>query len=62
MKKAIEIIFDNKQENILGYSEIDPKSLTKKWCNLHNNFIWTQYDDNESERRILFDTQILTNF
>ena len=58
---AVEVIYDSTQ-TILSYVKIDPKTLTKKWCNLHNKFIWIQYDDIDDQRRILFDTQILTNF
>jgi len=61
-KMAVEVIYDNKQETILSYVEIDAKTLTKKWCNVHNKFIWFQYDNIDAQRRILFDTQILTNF
>ena len=61
-KIAVEVIYDNKQEQILSYVEIDAKTLTKKWCNVHNKFVWMQYDNIDAERRILFDTQILTNF
>lgn len=28
----------------------------------HNKFVWFQYDNIDAQRRILFDTQILTNF
>jgi len=61
-KMAVEVIYDNKQEKILSYVEIDETTLTKKWCNTHNKFIWIQYDNIDTQRRILFDTQILTNF
>jgi hypothetical protein len=61
-KMAVEVIYDNKQEQILSYVEIDAKTLTKKWCNAHNKFVWIQYDNIDAQRRILFDTQILTNF
>ena len=61
-KMAVEVIYDNKQEKILSYVEIDATTLTKKWCNSHNKFIWIQYDNIDTQRRILFDTQILTNF
>jgi hypothetical protein len=61
-KMAVEVIYDNKQEQILSYAEIDAKTLTKKWCNAHNKFVWIQYDNIDTQRRILFDTQILTNF
>jgi len=61
-KIAVEVIFDNKQEQILSYKEIDVKTLIKKWSSEFNRFIWIQYDNNDVQRRILFDTQILTNF
>ena len=59
---AVEVIYDNKQEQILSYVEIGAKTLTKKWCNANNKFVWIQYDNIDAQRRILFDTQILTNF
>lgn len=59
-KIAVEIIYDNKQEQILSYKEIDVNTLTKKW--VYNKFVWVQYDNIVAQRRMLFDTQILTNF
>jgi len=61
-KIAVEVIYDNKQETILSYVQIEPSTLTKKWCNSHNKFVWFQYDNDDSKRRMLFDTQIFTNF
>ena len=59
-EKTVEVIYDDKKEKILSYEEIDATTLTKKWCNAHNKFVWIQYDNINTQRRILFDTQIIT--
>lgn len=59
---AVEVLYDKKQENIISYIEIDPTTLTKKWSESDNRFIWIQYENIEYKKRILFDTQIITNF
>lgn len=61
-KIALKVIYDNKQEKILSYVEIEPNTLTKMWCNLHQKYIWVQYANIDNLRKFLFNAQILTNF
>ena len=57
---AVEVVFDDNQDVAIGFQQIDPLTLTKKWEK--GKLVWIQYDDNESKRRVLYSTQILTNF
>ena len=61
-KIALEVIYDDKQENILSYVKINTDTLTKKYDKISKRFIYIQFDNNASLRRILYNTQILTNF
>ena len=61
-KTAVEIIYNDKKDKILSYVEINADTLIKKWCNFHKKFIYIQYDNIDTERRILCDTDIITNF
>ncbi len=60
--RIMEIIYDNKQEKVLSYKELDPRTLTQKWCDFYKQFVWIQYENDDVKRRVLFNSQILTNF
>jgi ribosomal protein S24E len=61
MKKkiAVEIIYDD--EKIVGYKEIDPDSIVLGY-DVDGTEVWIQYPNDESKKRVLYKTQILTNF
>jgi hypothetical protein len=42
--------------------EINADTLIKKWCNFNKKFVYIQYDNIDTERRILCGTDIITNF
>ena len=63
--RAFEIIYNEKQTKIIGKSEIDYSTLTRKEYkdeNGHIGFYWFQYDNNSQLRRMLFDGQIYINY
>jgi hypothetical protein len=60
-KIAVEVIYDNCQENIIGYNELDPETLTEFW-DTENNRLWVQYSNDPIKRRILTESQVLTNY
>ena len=55
---ALEVIRDNKQQNVIGYKEIDPDTLTFR-SDEQKNLIWVQFDNDPAKKRILFDSQII---
>jgi hypothetical protein len=61
-KLAFEVIYDEKGEKILDFMAIDPNSITKGFYSSENRNVWIQYPDDEKRKRILYDTQIVTNF
>ncbi len=54
---ALEIIWDEKKENILSFNRLEPTSLVPAYDKENGNY-WIQYLDNNS-RRMLFDEQII---
>ena len=61
LRKAYEVIYD-KDSVAIGMKELNPDTLTKsKSVNGHYH-TWIQYNDDPALRRILFQSQVLTNF
>lgn len=58
---SVEVIWNDTQTNIIGYQEIDPKTLSKCFKE-SGDYVWVQYANNEDKRRYLSRSQILTNF
>lgn len=56
---AFEIIYDDKQENIIGFKELDPITLMPGIDKKTNKKIWIQHKDNAMKERVLFDSQII---
>jgi len=62
MKKlAVEVIWNTEQTIIIGYTEIDANTLSKMYKE-DGSFVWVQNSNDEINRRVLFSSQILTNF
>jgi len=61
MKIAVELIWNNDQTKIIHFVEIDPNTLSKMYSE-DGSFVWVQYSDNPSLKRILYRDQILTNY
>lgn len=55
---AIEIIWDDKKENILSFNRLDPTSLVPAYDKENGNY-WIQYPDNNNFKRMLFDQQVI---
>jgi len=56
---AYEIVYDNKQKNIVNLSAIDPLTLVPSTDPTTNTLVWVQYPDNPQLRRIMLDAQII---
>jgi len=61
MKITVEIIWDKEQTNIIGYVQVDPNTLSKMYSE-DGTFVWVQYSNIPSMKRILYGTQIATIF
>ena len=61
MKITVEIIWDKEQTNIIGYVQVDPNTLSKMYSE-DGTFVWVQYSNIPSMKRILYGTQIATNY
>lgn len=57
-KIALELMY--KWDDIIGYQKINPNTLEK--IQDKNNTVWVQYPNDDKFKRILFDSQILTNY
>jgi hypothetical protein len=55
---AFEIIYDDKKENIIGFKELDPITLTPG-LDAKGRKVWYQYKDKGAQERTLYDTQII---
>lgn len=56
---VFEIVYDNKQKNIIDISPIDPASLVPASDPETGTIIWIQYPDSPVARKILLDAQII---
>jgi hypothetical protein len=56
---AYEIVYDDKQKNIIDLAPIDPITLIVATDPNTNTMIWIQHPDNPALRRILLDSQII---
>lgn len=56
---AFEIIYNDKQTEIIGFKELDPCSLMPAVDNNSGKKIWIQYKDDMVKQRTLYDSQII---
>ena len=56
---AYEIVYDNKQKNIIELSPIDPMTIVVATDPGTSTIVWVQYPDNPQMRRVLLDSQII---
>ena len=56
---AFEIIYDDRQKNIIDLAPLDPMTLIVATDPMSNTMIWIQFPDNPQLRRILLDSQIV---
>jgi len=56
---SFEIVYDNKQKNIIDLQPIDPMTLVVATDPGSATIVWIQYPDNPQIRRVLLDSQII---
>ena len=56
---AFEIVWDDRQRNIIGFREIDAVTLIPAYDPLDGTNIWVQNPENPSTRRIVLDVDII---
>ncbi len=56
---AFEIIFDDKNRNIIGFSQLEPSTLLPSMEPTTGDSIWVQYPESPEFRRVLLDSQII---
>jgi hypothetical protein len=56
---AFEMVYDNKQKNIVDLQPIDPMTLVVSTDPGTGTIVWIQYPDNPQIRRVLLDAQII---
>lgn len=56
---AFEIIYNDTQDEIIGFKELDPCSLMPAVDDKTNKKIWIQYKDDRVKQRVLYDSQII---
>ncbi len=56
---AFEIIFDDKNKNIIGINQLEPSTLLPSIEPMTGDSIWVQYPESPEFRRILLDSQII---
>jgi hypothetical protein len=56
---SFEIIYNDRQDEIIGFKEIDPVTLVPGIDRTTNKKIWYQYKDNPAKERKIFDSQII---
>ena len=54
-----EIVYDNRQKNIIDLVPIDPMTLIVATDPGTSTVVWIQYPDNPQQRRVLLDSQII---
>jgi hypothetical protein len=55
---SFEIVYDDKQQNIIGFEQIDSSTLVPGY-EPNVGYIWIQYPEDPTLRRILLDSQII---
>lgn len=56
---AFEIIYDDRQKNIIGLTMMDPSTLVPAIDPISNEQIWIQFPEDPVFRRIMLDSQII---
>lgn len=56
---SFEIIYNDKQNEIIGFKELDPVTLVPGIDRATNKRVWYQYKDNPAKERKMFDSQII---
>ena len=56
---AFEIIYDDKQTEVIGFKELDPISLLPAFNKDDGKKVWIQYKDDPMKERKLYDSQII---
>jgi hypothetical protein len=56
---AFEIIYDDRQKNIIDLAPLDPLTLVVATDPMSNTMVWIQFPDNPQLRRVLLDSQII---
>jgi len=56
---SFEIVYDNKQKNIIDLTPIDPMTLVVATDPGTGTIVWIQYPDNPQIRRVLLDAQVV---
>ena len=56
---AMEIIYDDKDLNIIGFSRIDPYTLTPAVDDTTGKDVWIQFYDDPQYRKIILDSKII---
>jgi hypothetical protein len=56
---AFEIIYSPDQTEIIGFKEIDPITLVPGYNKTDKKKVWTQFKDNPTKERTLYDSQII---
>jgi hypothetical protein len=56
---AFEIIFDDKDKNVIGFNSLEPTTLLPTIDPITRDPIWVQFADNAANRRVMLDSQII---
>lgn len=56
---AFEIVFDDRQKNIIGINQLEPSTLLPSIEPTTGDNVWVQFPENPTYRRILLDSQII---
>jgi hypothetical protein len=56
---SFEMIYDDKQKNIIGFNQIDPTTIIPGYEPTSGKHIWIQYPEDPLLRRVLLDSQII---
>lgn len=56
---AFEIIYNDRQDEIIGFKELDPVTLVPGVDRTTNKKIWYQHKDNPAKERKIFDSQLI---
>ena len=56
---CFEVIYDNKQRNVIGLNMIDPVTMVVATDPMSGTIVWVQHPDNPQLRKIILDTHII---
>lgn len=56
---CFEVIYDNKQRNVIGLNMIDPVTMVVATDPISGTIVWVQHPDNPQLRKIILDTHII---